>query len=105
MIESNSKEIIMKTRSVLVAGMLLSVVTFANHPSFDCMKVKKDSSEGVICSSDKLMDLDRELAAVYKKALAKAPKGDMLKAEQRGWIKGRNDCWKAKDEKQCMVGE
>ena len=84
---------------------MLSAAAFANHPGFDCSKVKKDSSEGVICSSDRLMDLDRELAAVYKKALAKAAKGDRLKAEQRGWIKGRNDCWKAKDEKQCMAEE
>ena len=95
----------MKITSIIIAGALLSVAAFANHPSFDCSKVKKDSSEGIICSSDKLMDLDRELAIVYKKALAKAQKGDMLKAEQRGWIKGLNDCWKAEDEKQCMVGE
>jgi len=90
---------------MLNAALVLGVAAFANQPSFDCSKVRKDSSEGVICSSDRLMDLDRELAAVYKKALAKAPKGNMLKAEQRGWIKGRNDCWKSKDEKQCMVDE
>ncbi|WP_297524942.1 lysozyme inhibitor LprI family protein [Sulfurovum sp.] len=95
----------MEIRSILSAGLVISVAAFANHPSFDCSKVKKDSSEGVICSSDKLMDLDRELASVYRKALAKASTGDRLKAEQRGWIKGRNDCWKAKDEKQCMIGE
>ena len=84
---------------------MLSISAFANHPSFDCSKVKKDSSEGAICSSDKLMDLDRELAAVYKKALAKASRDSDLKTMQRGWIKGRNDCWKAEDEKQCMVDE
>ncbi len=95
----------MKIKFILNAGLVLSIAAFANHPSFDCSKVKKNSSEGVICSSDTLMGLDRELASVYRKALAKVSKGDRLKAEQRGWIKGRNDCWKVKDEKQCMVGE
>lgn len=90
--------------SVLVTVLLLTT-GYANQPSFDCGKVKADSSEGVICSSDELMGLDRELAAVYKKALHKASKGDMLKAEQRGWIKGRNECWKAEDEKKCMADE
>jgi len=95
----------MKTVFLMIAAAMLSISAFANHPSFDCAKVKKDSSEGVICRSDTLMDLDRELAAVYKEALKKASKGDMLKAEQRGWIKGRNDCWKTKDEERCMADE
>ena len=51
------------------------------------------------------MDLDRELAKLYREALAKAPDRNLLKAEQRGWIKGRNDCWKAPDEKQCMIDQ
>lgn len=93
----------MKFYHTLCAAALLLTTGYANQPSFDCSKVKKDSSEGLICASDQLMDLDRALAGVYKRALDKAPKGDMLKAEQRGWIKGRNDCWKEKDEKKCMV--
>jgi uncharacterized protein len=51
------------------------------------------------------MDLDKERAAVYKQALPKETKDDMLKAHQRGWIKGRDDCWKADDEKKCMADE
>jgi len=93
----------MKRHYSILAVALLSIAGYANQPSFDCSKVKKDSSEGVICTSDKLMDLDRELSGVYKQALAKASKNDMLKAEQRGWIKGRNECWKEKDEKACMI--
>ena len=95
----------MKFYYSILAVSLLATATYANQPSFDCSKVKKDSSEGLICSSDQLMDLDRELSAMYKKALAKASKDDMLKAEQRGWIKGRNECWKAEDEEKCMVNE
>ena len=89
-------------RSILLTTALLTANLYANQPSFDCSKVEKNSSEGLICSSDELMDLDNELAAVYKQALPKATKDDMLKAHQRGWIKGRNDCWKAEDEKKCM---
>ncbi len=96
---------IKQTGNILLTFALLTLSLYANQPSFDCSKVKKDSSEGLICGSDELMDLDRELAAVYKQALNKASKDDMLKAHQRGWIKGRNDCWKAKDEKQCMVDQ
>ena len=90
------------TGTVLLTAVLLTANLYANQPSFDCSKVEKNSSEGLICSSDELMDLDNELAAVYKQALPKATKDDMLKAHQRGWIKGRNDCWKAEDEKKCM---
>ncbi len=94
----------MQTKRLLIAGSMLATITaFANHPSFDCGKVKRDSAEGIICRSDRLMDLDRELADLYKKAIAVASDKQLLKAEQRGWIKGRNDCWKAGDEKACMV--
>lgn len=93
------------TGTVLSIAVLLTSSLYANQPSFDCAKVEKNSSEGLICRSDELMDMDRELATVYKQALAKASKEDMLKAHQRGWIKGRNDCWKAEDEKKCMVDE
>jgi len=96
---------VLKIKNILLSTVLLSVSIYANQPSFDCSKVKKESAEGLICASDALMDLDRELASVYKQALAKASKDDMLKAHQRGWIKGRNDCWKADDEKKCMTDE
>ncbi|NOR55871.1 MAG: DUF1311 domain-containing protein [Sulfurovum sp.] len=99
----------MKLLTTVATGVLLSAFVssfaFANQPSFDCTKVEKKSAEGKICASDALMNLDKELASVYTQALAKASKEDMLKAHQRGWIKGRNDCWKADDEKKCMVDE
>lgn len=92
-------------KSILLISTLLSASLYANQPSFDCSKVAKNSSEGIICSSDELMDLDRELATIYKQAKAKAPKEDLLKTHQIGWIKGRNDCWKAEDEKRCIADE
>jgi uncharacterized protein YecT (DUF1311 family) len=66
-------------------------------PAFDCSKASGEVQE-LICSDDGLTALDRKLDAVYKAALAKArddvPK--FLRTEQRGWIKGRDECWKAK---------
>lgn len=51
------------------------------------------------------MALDRDMARVYAAALRKAAREHppMLKAGQRGWIKGRNDCWKAADPRTCAV--
>lgn len=89
--------------SVLLSNMILSTSLYANQPSFDCSKVAKESCEAIICSSDTLIELDRELSDIYKKALIKAPKEDMLKAYQRGWIKGRNECWKDEDAKLYMT--
>jgi len=77
--------------------MILSTSLYSNQPSFDCDKVAKQSCEAIICRSNTLIDLDRELSDTYKQALIKAPKEDMLKAYQRGWIKGRNECWKEND--------
>lgn len=87
-----------KTKYILFSLILLAASPLhAKQPSFDCSKVEKQSCEAIICSSDTLINLDRELSEVYKQALAKAPKEDMLKAYQRGWIKGRNECWKVED--------
>jgi len=73
---------------------LFTGTVFAECPSFDCGKVKAGSIEEMVCKDDKLGALDRKLAAVYgaasKKAVNEHP--PVLKAEQRGWIKGRNDC-------------
>ncbi len=92
-----------QTRSIFFTMVLLTASLYADQPSFDCSKVDKESCEAIICSSDTLMDLDRELSDIYKQALIKAPKEDMLKAYQRGWIKGRNECWKVEDAKAYMI--
>jgi uncharacterized protein len=69
----------------------------AKGPAFDCSQASGEV-EKLICSDEGLAALDRKLDGVYKAALAKArddvPK--FLRTEQRGWIKGRNECWKAK---------
>ncbi len=65
-------------------------------PAFDCTKASSEV-EKLICADEELAALDRKLDEVYKTALAKARDGmdKTLRAEQRGWIKGRDECWKA----------
>lgn len=68
----------------------------AEGPTFNCAKAQGEA-EKLICSDASLAALDRKLDEVYKAASEKA-KGKLatqLRGEQRGWVKGRNDCWKA----------
>jgi len=76
----------------------------AADPSFDCGKVSTGSIEEIICKDEGLAELDRKLAEVYKAASKKAVNEHppVLKAEQRGWIKGRNDCWKSDEKRRCV---
>jgi uncharacterized protein len=73
-------------------------------PSFDCSKVEAGSIEALICQDDQLSALDWKMAVVFAAAMKKASNEHppVLKAEQRGWIKGRNDCWKSDDKRRCI---
>ena len=77
--------------------------TMAEGPSFDCSKAS-GSIEEMVCKDNELSALDRNLAEVYAAAtkIAVSERPPMLKAEQRGWIKGRKDCWKSKDARSCV---
>jgi len=76
----------------------------AAAPSFDCSKVEAGSIEELICHDDQLSALDGKMAAVFAAATDKASNEHppVLKAEQRGWIKGRNDCWKSDNKRRCI---
>jgi uncharacterized protein len=73
-------------------------------PAFPCAQVESGSIEELICKDAELAVLDRKLADAYAAATAKAinEHPPVLKAEQRGWIKGRNDCWKSDDTRSCV---
>jgi uncharacterized protein len=73
-------------------------------PSFACDKIEAGSIEAMICGDEALSALDRKLSAVYAAASRKASNEHppVLKAEQRGWIKGRNECWKSADKRECV---
>ena len=85
-------------------AMLAPRAARADGPSFDCAKVEAGSIAETVCKDPKLAALDRKLADVYAAAAKKAANEHppVLKAEQRGWIKGRDDCWKADDKRQCV---
>lgn len=77
----------------------------ADAPAFDCRKVEAGSAEALVCGDRELAALDRRLAGVYKAALTKAANEHppVLKAEQRGWARGRHDCWKEADLRACVL--
>lgn len=95
-----------RTAKGLVVALIPASIggTAGAAPSFDCSKVEAGSIEALICQDDQLSALDRKMAAVFAAATKKASNEHppVLKAEQRGWIKGRNDCWKSDDKRQCI---
>jgi uncharacterized protein/heat shock protein HslJ len=75
-------------------------------PAFDCARAGGEVEE-VICADQELAALDRELDRLYERAVRSYPAEELrgLKAFQRGWIKGRNECWKADDLRECVLAE
>ena len=89
---------------LMSCAITLPAVVHAQGPTFDCAKVQGEV-EQLICRDTSLTMLDHTLKQAYKAAMAKA-KGRLaaqLRAEQRGWIKGRNDCWKANGQQTWMT--
>lgn len=78
-------------------------------PSFDCAKAGS-SAEELVCKDDALADLDSRLAARFSAALDAAKSLDAgadaavseLRATQRGWIGGRDECWKTENVRDCV---
>jgi len=75
----------------------------AQGPAYDCT-VARGIIETLICQDPGLSALDRQMAEVYAAAEPKASNEfpSVLKPEQRGWVKGRNDCWKSDDRAACV---
>lgn len=87
--------------SAALAAVLLviPVTTRAGEtakPAFDCARADSSVTR-LVCADAALAALDRKLDDVYKAAVAKSNGETLatLKAEQRGWVKGRDECWKA----------
>lgn len=77
----------------------------ATGPSFDCRKAPAGSIAAQVCEDPALVQRDRQLADVYAAArtvAARMKPPPPLVAEQRGWVKGRDDCWKATDRRVCI---
>lgn len=78
----------------------------AATPSFDCAKADSAATK-LVCSDPDLAALDRETARLYGLALhgrqtTEARRKELM-AYQRGWIKGRDECWKADDLRTCVI--
>ena len=70
-------------------------------PSFDCAKTEHEA-ETLVCTDYGLAALDNRLDELYAAELAKPGASKDLAATQRGWVKGRDECWKADDKKLCV---
>lgn len=92
--------------ALIGACVLLSTAAFAAKPSFNCSKASHEV-EKLICQDDELAQLDVSLTNLYNTLLKNTPlaKQKQLKAEQSGWVKGRNDCWKSDDQRACVKSE
>lgn len=100
-------------RSAFVLLLLTAPAALAQDgPSFDCAKAQSEA-EKLICTDPALAALDRRMTDRFAAAVDVA-KGldvgakeaeDELRAYQRGWVKGRDECWKADDQRACVEGE
>lgn len=88
---------------LLAIAVAPSIPVFAVSPAFDCAKAEGEV-EQLICSDDELASMDLLLARTYSQTIQNIPKEERatFRAEQRGWIKGRNDCWKADNVRRCV---
>ena len=87
---------ILSALSFVAIAIGLPLAARAEGPTCNCAKAQGEV-EKLICRDASLAALDRKLDGVYKSASA-AAKGKLatqLREEQRGWVKGRNDSWKA----------
>jgi len=89
--------------AITVFAVTALAQTQKSGTTFDCAKASGEV-EKLICSDPSLQALDRQMATVYAKAMKAFPTDEATKqrALQRGWIKGRNDCWKASDKGACV---
>ncbi|MCR9109863.1 MliC family protein [Marivita sp. XM-24bin2] len=96
---------------VCVTAFLFASPAFAQDgPSFDCSKAGSDA-ERLVCADADLARLDRQLSDRFAAAIDVArglevgaqTAEDEIRATQRGWISGRDECWKADDLRSCMA--
>lgn len=80
--------------------------SFAAAPAFDCVKAN-GTIEKLLCNDEGLAVLDRKMTRVFAAAIGNLSAADKNKQQtiQRGWIKGRNDCWKADAVRDCVESE
>jgi uncharacterized protein len=90
-------------RTLGLAVLLLSTHAWGATPSFLCSKAKT-WVEKTVCGSERLSDLDLELASVYARLLrvTSGPTEASLSAEQRRWWATRDECRRQANPPQCL---
>ncbi|HEU6456310.1 MAG TPA: MliC family protein [Roseateles sp.] len=91
------------TPLLLSLALVGSGTVHAQGPAYDCTAAR-GIVETLICQDPGLAALDRHMAEVYAAAERKAANEfpSLLKPEQRGWVKGRNECWKSEPRRDCI---
>lgn len=76
-------------------------------PAIDCQHSDLGAIETMICQDAELGQLERQMTALYQQLLPQAALQQpfLFNAEQRGWQKGRNDCWKDTAPKACVLAQ
>lgn len=91
----------------LLAALVISPTAGADAQTTPACAARSapGSIPALVCADPELAALDRQLNQVYAAASRRANNEHppRLKAEQRGWIKGRDDCWKAVDDRRACV--
>lgn len=97
------------TAALAIPAVVTTLVCTAGEtasPSFDCSRAQ-GKAQLLVCSDPQLAELDREIARLYSLA-SKSPQLNAkqrarLRAYQIGWIRGRDDCWKADGLRACVL--
>jgi len=94
-------DVLRAAAAVLLFGS--ACLTQAATPSFLCSKARS-WLEKTICASERLSDLDLELATVYARLLRVASPASekALSAEQRRWWAKRDECRRQPEPGQCL---
>ncbi len=91
--------------AIMVITCCVLLTSSSSAQSFNCSKAT-NAVEKMICSDDELKALDSKMASFYSRALAKSSAKDkrMLRTEQVGWLKARNQC-AGRDGMKACIGE
>lgn len=97
----------MKLRSLKHTALLALCLglTMPSHGQVpNCAKTKPGSLEFLLCKDESLSALDKKMAEVLLAAepIAAKERPPMLKAEQRGWAKLRDECLKVDEKNACL---
>jgi uncharacterized protein len=91
-----------KPAALLALCLALSGPAYSQAPN--CAKARPGSLEFLLCRDEALSALDKKMAETLLAAepVAAKERPPMLKAEQRGWTRMRDECLKAEDKNACL---